>query len=95
MTKTLQINLRITPEQKQLIKDKASKMGLIKCNQAVICQNNFCPHFHPHSSHPVKPYRHPQCEDKGTYCYTEKRAVNCVPAKINTRISLQVELKGG
>ena len=28
MTKTLQINIRVTPEQKQLIKDKASKMGL-------------------------------------------------------------------
>ena len=52
---------------------------MIKCNWAVICQDDCCPHFYPHLSHPVTPYRFPQCEDKGTYCYIEERQVNCVP----------------
>ena len=51
----------------------------LKCNWAVICQDDCCPHFRPHLTHPVNPYKHPQCEDKNTFCYTEERAVNCVP----------------
>ena len=54
-------------------------MTLIKCNWAVICQDDCCPHYRPHLTHPVNPYKHPQCEDKNTCCYVEGRAVNCVP----------------
>ena len=51
----------------------------LKCNWAVWCGDEACPHFRPHLTHPTShENRHPECEDIGTYCYSEDKLVNCV-----------------
>jgi len=54
----------------------------VMCNWAPHCENIYCVHRHPHSAYP-NPSKNgkPQCEDKGVFCYSENRDVNCVEVR--------------
>ncbi len=66
-----------------LPKERKGKMKEVMCNWTPHCENTSCPHHYPHS--PIAgtdtEFGHPQCEDKGTFCYSENRAVNCVEVR--------------
>jgi len=54
----------------------------LMCNWAPHCENIYCVHRHPHNAYPaLSKNGNPQCEDKGVFCHSENRAVNCVPVK--------------
>ncbi len=57
-------------------------MTRVMCNWVPHCENIYCVHRYPHNSYPsASKNRNPECEDKGVFCQSENRAVNCVPVK--------------
>ena len=59
----------------------------VMCNWTPHCENIYCVHRYPHTPYPAPSKNgNPQCEDKGVFCQSENRAVNCVSVKPNINL---------